>query len=130
MFKRVRWLTFGALLGLGGSRWAKRKAKRVLGWRSRHALVLSGSRARSLPGGSLAAGARAVVAEGADILADGREAMREREAELHSRLGPRVQPSLRSLLSGPTNCNAAARAPARVAPPRWRLAELSQGDST
>ena len=64
MLKRVRWLVTGAAIGAGGSVWAKRKAKATV--------------ERYAPPGLLEAASRRL--RGA--LADGRTAMREREAEL------------------------------------------------
>ena len=65
MLKRVRWLVTGAAIGAGGSVWAKRKAKSAV--------------ERYAPPGVLDAASRRL--RGA--LAEGRTAMREREAELN-----------------------------------------------
>ncbi len=64
MLKRVKWLATGIAIGAGGSVWAKRKAKSAL--------------ERYAPPGLLDAASRRL--RGA--FADGRTAMREREAEL------------------------------------------------
>lgn len=60
MFKRIRWTGTGVLIGLGGSVWLQRRMKAVAD--------------RYKPGG-LAARAR-------DAVAEGRQAMKQREAEL------------------------------------------------
>ncbi|MGC8513371.1 MAG: hypothetical protein ACP5P1_10110 [Acidimicrobiales bacterium] len=64
MPKRTRWLITGVALGAGGSLWAQRKAKTAA--------------AHYGPAGLVEATGRRLVA----ALADGREAMREREAQL------------------------------------------------
>lgn len=64
MPKRTRWLVTGVALGAGGSLWAQRKAKTAA--------------ARYGPVGLAEATGRRLVA----AFADGREAMREREAQL------------------------------------------------
>ncbi len=64
MPKRTRWLVTGVALGAGGSLWAQRKAKTAA--------------ARYGPAGIVEATGRRIAA----ALADGREAMREREAQL------------------------------------------------
>ncbi len=64
MLKRARWLATGVAIGAGGSVWLKRRARSAL--------------ERYAPPGLLEAASRRL--RGA--LADGRTAMREREAEL------------------------------------------------
>ncbi len=64
MFKRLRWLSTGMAVGLGGSVWLQRKMKSAA---SRYAPA----------GVAVAAAARA-----RDALEEGRTAMKEREAEL------------------------------------------------
>lgn len=69
MFKRMRWLATGLVVGAGGSVWAQRKAKEVA---SRYA-----------PAGVAQDAANRAL----DALKEGRTAMREREAQLR-RAGP------------------------------------------
>lgn len=70
MFKRLRWLTTGAAVGMGGSLWLQRKMKAAAG--------------RYGPAGVAAAAAT----RARDALEEGREAMRQREAELRGRPAP------------------------------------------
>lgn len=76
MLKRVRWIGTGAVLGAGGSIWAQQALRR---------------RVRRLRPDSLARraveGARTLGADVGGALGEGRQAMREREAELRARLG-------------------------------------------
>jgi hypothetical protein len=64
MFKRVRWITTGIAVGVGGSVWAQRKLKTAA--------------SRYRPAGV----AEAAAARARDALEEGRTAMRQREAEL------------------------------------------------
>ncbi|HLI53983.1 MAG TPA: hypothetical protein VKU88_06645 [Acidimicrobiales bacterium] len=64
MLKRIRWLTTGLALGFGASFWLRRKAREAAD--------------RYRPAGLAAA----TAARARDALAEGRIAMREREAEL------------------------------------------------
>jgi hypothetical protein len=76
VLKRVRWLATGVAVGAGASLWAERKAKAVVA-RYSPAGVASGAarRARGLPSDVVAA------------IREGREAMREREAQLRGGTG-------------------------------------------
>lgn len=79
MFKRVRWTLLGAVVGVGGSMWARRRVRRTV---ERYLPGQLGHRARqrlSIAGGDL----RAAIDEG-------REAMTEREAELSARFADRM----------------------------------------
>jgi hypothetical protein len=67
MFKRSRWLVTGVAVGAGASLWAERKARALA------ARYSPADRARGLPGDVVAA------------WQEGRQAMREREAELKAR---------------------------------------------
>ena len=70
MLKRLRWLTAGAAVGVGGSLWLQRRLKDAA--------------TRYRPAGvAVAAAARA-----RDALDEGRLAMKEREAQLRRRSGP------------------------------------------
>lgn len=71
MFKRARWMATGLAVGFGGSLWAQRKVKDVA--------------ARYRPSGlanSAANKAKGVPEDIRAALREGKEAMREREAEL------------------------------------------------
>jgi hypothetical protein len=68
MFKRIRWLSLGAAVGAASSLWARRKAKTLA--------------TRWTPSSVAGAAAGRVRA----ALADGREAMHQREAELRAGL--------------------------------------------
>ena len=77
MFKRVRWVGIGALLGAGGSVYAQVKLRR--------------SAQRYLPpevGARVADRARRLGQDVADAVAEGRQAMAEREVELRARIEP------------------------------------------
>lgn len=67
MIKRLRWLVTGAAIGLGGSAWLKRKAKTVTARYGANAL------------------AEAAANRAREAFEEGREAMRQREAELRGR---------------------------------------------
>jgi hypothetical protein len=71
MLKRLRWLTTGAAMGVGGSIWLRKK------------LRTASSRYR--PAGV----AEAAAARARDALEEGRVAMRAREAELRGSAGGR-----------------------------------------
>lgn len=74
MFKRIRWLGAGALVGVGASIWTQRKA-RMMAARYRPAgLAGAASQARQWP------------ARVREAVGEGRQAMHEREAELRRRL--------------------------------------------
>ncbi len=74
MFKRVRWIGMGAVLGVGGSVWAQVSIRR---------------RARRLrPGQALGRLTTGLGSDLRDALDEGRTAMQEREAELRDRLRP------------------------------------------
>ncbi|HEX3541365.1 MAG TPA: hypothetical protein VHT75_13105 [Acidimicrobiales bacterium] len=81
MFKRLFWLLVGASLGFGGSWWVTRTVKQKL--------------ERLMPARVSAGVARAAQHGPARIkeaVADGRLAMRQREAELQARLDARYPP--------------------------------------
>lgn len=73
MFKRVRWIGTGVAIGFGGSLWLQRKLKEMS---SRYGPV----------GMAGAAASRA-----RDALVEGRQAMRDREAELRAPARPAGQ---------------------------------------
>lgn len=78
MMKRIRWIMIGAAIGVAGYLWAKRRAgeaKQVLPEHSREAVAVVRQRAHEI-------GERL-----RDALAEGREAMHERELELRTELG-------------------------------------------
>lgn len=78
MFKRIRWMTVGAGLGVTGSVWARRRVLRLL---------------RSYTPPEVASRAAASARnEWRAALAEGREAMRQREAELRSGVDRRAWP--------------------------------------
>jgi hypothetical protein len=75
MFKRVRWMSIGAAVGLGGSVWAQRRVRRAVDRYLPEQVVSSaGQRARNL---------RSDVR---DALTEGRLAMRDREEELRAQV--------------------------------------------
>lgn len=74
MFRRLFWLIVGMGIGAGGSVWANRRVRRVL---DRYAPEEVRSRLESR--------IRSVGDEVRSAVAEGRDAMREREAELGSR---------------------------------------------
>ncbi len=71
--KRLRWMGAGLALGIGSSMWVRRKARAVVA-RYHPSSVAGGAagRVRSWPG------------EVREALREGRQAMRDREAELRS----------------------------------------------
>jgi hypothetical protein len=73
VFKRARWTTFGMVVGAGTSVWAQRKVRRTV---ERYLPEQVSGRTRQL-----GAEVRAAIAEG-------RQAMIEREAELRARVEP------------------------------------------
>jgi hypothetical protein len=78
MFKRLFWLMIGATLGFGGSWWITRTVKQKL--------------ERYLPaklGAGVANAAQAGTAHVRAAVADGRQAMHQREAELRAQLESR-----------------------------------------
>jgi len=78
MFKRLRWLTIGTLVGFGSSWWVQRAVRRTV--------------ERYVPERVTSELARAARGVGDDVRAavsEGREAMRGREAELRAELGRR-----------------------------------------
>jgi|GEM_PF-3327885 len=98
MPKRTRWLVTGVALGAGGSLWAQRKAKTAA--------------ARYGPAGLAEATGRRVAA----ALADGREAMREREAQLKGGSSDQDRPAL-SKRPNPVPSGPGGRKAARDAAP-------------
>jgi hypothetical protein len=78
LFKRFRWISFGVVVGCGGTLWAQRQARRVVD--------------RMLPGklaDRAGSRARAVGADLRDAFSEGRQAMRDREHELRSQIDRR-----------------------------------------
>jgi hypothetical protein len=78
MFKRLFWLMIGAMLGVGGSWWVTRTVKQKL--------------ARYLPArltSDVAHAAQSGTTQLKAAVADGRVAMRQREAELRAELDAR-----------------------------------------
>jgi hypothetical protein len=81
VFKRLFWLVIGAGFGLGASFWVAR--------------VVRDTVARYSPervSSDLATAARGVGVELRAALAEGRQAMRDREAELRARVSPGREP--------------------------------------
>jgi hypothetical protein len=91
MFKRVRWMGMGAVAGVGASAWAQRRLRQTL---QDHPSIRSGV--------GLASAARRVGGELGAALADGREAMTEREATLRTRLDPSSGPAADEVRIGAT----------------------------
>ena len=81
MLKRLRWMITGLAVGAGASLWAERKAKALAARYRPSGLAGSATnRARGLPSDVAAA------------WREGRQAMREREAELRAEAGATVRP--------------------------------------
>lgn len=79
VIKRLFWLLTGAALGLASSLWVARRARQAV--------------ARLAPdrlAGTASEKVRRLGAEVREAAAEGRSAMREREAELRSELQPRL----------------------------------------
>jgi hypothetical protein len=81
VFKRVIWMGMGATAGAGATMWANRKVKRTVAKLAPEALT-----------DELTARARSFGRDLVDAVAEGREAMRAREAELQQRLPPALRP--------------------------------------
>jgi len=84
MFKRIRWMSVGAAVGLGGSVWAQRRVRRTV--------------ERFLPdqvGSEVAQRARHLRNDVLDAIEEGRVAMQAREAELRAQLGVASPPARR-----------------------------------
>ncbi len=77
MFKRLFWLTVGTLLGLGSSFWAQRRLRRAME-------RLAPEQVRR----HLSWSVRNLLADLRAAAAEGRGAMREREAALRAQLRP------------------------------------------
>jgi len=78
LFRRLFWLGTGASVGFGGAMWIRNKVRRAV--------------ARVMPdrvAADVGDGARRAGANVRDALAEGRSAMRAREAELRDELTPR-----------------------------------------
>lgn len=91
MFKRVRWLSIGAAVGLGGSVWAQRRVRRTVDrYLPDEVVARAGARARDL---------RSDVR---DALDEGVLAMRAREEELRAQVQGAAPPG-RSVGSVPTD---------------------------
>lgn len=79
--RRLFWLGVGAVAGASGTVWAERRVKaRLDALAPDHLVVAAGNRARDAGRSAVGTG-RSVL----DAVADGRAAMREREAELRGR---------------------------------------------
>jgi hypothetical protein len=78
MFKRVRWMGMGAVAGVGASTWAQHRLRRTL---QDHPSIQTGA--------GLVAGARRVARDVGAAVADGRQAMTQREATLRADLDRR-----------------------------------------
>lgn len=88
--KRLFWLGVGAIAGATGTVWAERKVRaRVDALSPDHLVVTAAERARSV--------GRSVL----DAVADGRDAMREREAELRGGAGSRPSADRRHPVARP-----------------------------
>jgi hypothetical protein len=80
--RRMFWMGIGVIAGASGSLWAERKVRnRLEALQPDHLVVAAGNRAREV--------GRTV----ADAVADGRDAMRQREAELRGRIGTGPAPT-------------------------------------
>ncbi len=77
MFKRLFWVAMGLGMGLGASFWLTRLLRQTAARYSPERL-----------GGDLAGALRELGADLKAAVAEGREAMRQRESELRERLGP------------------------------------------
>jgi len=75
VFKRIIWMGVGATAGVGASVWANRQVKRTVARLAPDALSRE-----------VAGRARTLGRDLADALVEGRQAMREREAELQAKL--------------------------------------------
>ena len=78
MFKRLLWLTIGLTVGFGTSYWTVRYVRRTIDRYTPERLAGDATRV-----------ARSVASELKAAAAEGREAMRRREAELWEELGKR-----------------------------------------
>lgn len=109
MFKRIRWTLFGALLGAGGSIWARRRVKRTVRRYLPEQLSTQARRWLSIAGDDLRS-----------AMDEGRAAMEEREAELRTRFaeGMVAQPVQRGRIidADPAPAPAPHRPPAAVGP--------------
>lgn len=81
MFKRLFWLMMGAGLGFGMSFWITRMVRETVERYSPHRIS-----------SDLSDAARAVGVDVRQAVADGREAMRQHEAELRAQVGTRQAP--------------------------------------
>jgi hypothetical protein len=89
--RRIFWMGVGAVAGASGTIWAERKVRsRLEALQPDHLVVTAGNRALSV--------GRTVV----DAVAEGRGAMREREAELRGRLELDTRPDHRSHVASVT----------------------------
>lgn len=77
MLKRIRWMATGVAVGAGATIWAERKARAVA---AKYSPSGAANRARGWPADVVAA------------VKEGREAMREREAELRAASNTRIRP--------------------------------------
>jgi hypothetical protein len=78
LFRRLFWLGTGASVGFGGAMWIRAKVRKAV--------------ARVMPervAADVGSGARRAGANVRDAFAEGRSAMRAREAELRDELAPR-----------------------------------------
>lgn len=82
MMKRLRWTFLGAALGVAGYTWARRRARQAVPGAGD---VVEGARAGAR---SAQEAVRGLSVRLRDALAEGREAMRERELELRAELLP------------------------------------------
>ena len=117
MFKRVTWFVTGAAAGVGGSLYAKRRVQQAID-RLTPEYVQEAAKAK----------ARAVGDTVADAVREGRQAMREREAELRgepSPLGRAIDTTARVAEPAAAAIEAAARAVAPALNPvrRQRAAQ-------
>ena len=79
MFKRVRWMGMGAVAGVGASAWAQRRLRRTL---EEHPSIRTGA--------DVVSSARRLGRELSAAVADGRQAMAEREATLRAGIDARL----------------------------------------
>ncbi|MGH9191636.1 MAG: hypothetical protein ACRDZ0_04075 [Acidimicrobiales bacterium] len=81
LIRRLVWFTSGATAGFGGAVWIRRRIRRTASrYAPEHLQAEATASVRRLGSGVR------------DAVAEGRSAMREREAELRADLGPGIRP--------------------------------------
>lgn len=121
MFKRVRWMSIGAVAGFAGSLWMQQRVKRTL---EEHPSIRVGA--------ELASMARKAGRDVKDAVLDGREAMVQREEELRAELAARlvpIRPDTPLLQAALPNPRHPSRHPGRPSP-QLRLVSEGEVDPT